>query len=147
MSSAVSANDKSLAERVFHAVAYEAVAVLLCAPLFAWLMHQPIERMGALNIAISAIAVLWNMVVTRAQDRLLADRGVEKTWWVRVGHAIAFEGGLTVAAVALAAWWLQIGYWRAFLLDAGFFLFFLPYTVAYNRVYDAARGRWVRRAA
>lgn len=147
MSSADATNDKSLAERIFHAVTYEAVAVLVCAPLFAWLMHQPIERMGALNIAISAIAVLWNMVVTRTQDRLLADRGMDKTWRVRVGHAIVFEGGLTIAAVTLAAWWLHITYWHAFLLDAGIFLFFLPYTVVYNWVYDAARGRWVRRVA
>ena len=141
-----SAHDKSLTERIFHAVLYEAVAVLICTPLFAWLMNQPIERMGVLNIAISLIAVTWNMIVTAGQDRLLAAHSICKTLAVRIAHGIVFEGGLTVFAVTLAAWWLGIGYWQAFLLDAGLLLFFLPYTVIYNTVYDALRVRLVKPA-
>ena len=138
-----SPHDKLLRERIFHAVAYELIAVLVCAPLFAWLMHQPLERMAALNIAISTIAVTWNMIVTGAQDRLLARHAMRKTMLLRIAHGLVFEGGLTVFAVALAAWWLQIGVWRAFLLDVGILLFFLPYTVVYNWMYDALRERVV----
>jgi uncharacterized membrane protein len=143
MTANLSAHDKSLAERIFHAFLYEAVAVLICTPLFAWLMNQPIERMGILNVAISLIAMIWHMVVTVGQDRLLAALPIRKTLAVRIAHGIVFEGGLTVFAITLAAWWLGIGYWQAFLLDAGLLLFFLPYAVVYNSVYDALRVRLV----
>jgi len=33
------------------------------------------------------------------------------------------------------------------MLEIGFFLFFLPYTVAYNWVYDTLRQRWMSRQA
>ena len=78
------------------------------------------------------------------QTRLLATHSIRKTLAVRIGHGIAFEGGLTVFAVTLAAWWLSVGYWEAFLLDAGLLLFFLPYTVVCNTVYDALRVRLAR---
>ncbi|MGB8667779.1 MAG: chlorhexidine efflux transporter, partial [Serratia inhibens] len=31
---------------------------------------------------------------------------------------------------------------QAFMLEIGFFLFFLPYTMLYNWVYDRLRQRW-----
>jgi uncharacterized membrane protein len=44
--------------------------------------------------------------------------------------------------VPVAAWWLNVSLWQAFLLDAGILLFFLPYTVAFNWVYDELRARY-----
>ncbi|MEJ6002992.1 PACE efflux transporter [Paucibacter soli] len=85
--------------------------------------------------------------MSRAQDRLLARWRQEKTWWVRIAHAAAFEGGLTIAAVTLATWWLHISYWHVFLLDAVILLFFMPYAVVYNWAYDMVRARWLHRAA
>jgi uncharacterized membrane protein len=56
---------------------------------------------------------------------------------------VGFELGLLIASVPLAAVWLGIGLWPAFVLDLGLVLFFLPYTVVFNAAYDALRGRWV----
>ena len=60
-------------------------------------------------------------------------------------HALLFEGGLVVLLVPLVAWWLEVSYWQAFLLDIGFFLFFLPYTFVFNWLYDGLRASLLRR--
>jgi uncharacterized membrane protein len=58
---------------------------------------------------------------------------------------VGFEGGLVLVVVLLAAWWLSISYWEAFLLEMGLIAFFLPYTYVYNLMYDKVRERLVRR--
>lgn len=135
----------SVAERLFHAVAYEVVGVLLCSPLFAWIMGTTVAKMGALNIAISAIAMLWNTAFNSLFDRMLRRRGWTKTLPLRIAHGVGFEGGLVLFTLPLTVWWLGVGLWPAFLLDAGLLLFFLPYTVAFNWMYDALRARWLAR--
>jgi uncharacterized membrane protein len=134
---------KSLPERVFHAVAFEAIALLICGPLFGWLMGTSVAAMGALTLAISGIAMLWNVVYNALFDRAQRRMGFDRTVGVRALHAVGFELGLGLASIPLAAVWLGIGLWPAFLLDLGFLLFFLPYTMAFNAAYDALRARWI----
>lgn len=93
---------KSIKERFLHALGFEVLALVICAPLF-----------------------------DRAQRRI----GFKRTVGARVVHSLLFEVGLIVAVVPLAAWWL----------DIGIVLFFLPYTVAYNWMYDHLRARVVAR--
>jgi uncharacterized membrane protein len=49
--------------------------------------------------------------------------------------------------VPLAAWWLGISLWQAFVLDIGIVLFFLPYTFCFNWTYDHLRARVLARRA
>lgn len=137
---------RTLAERVGHSVAFEAIALFICAPLFSWLMGTTLEAMGALTLAVSGIAALWNMAYNALFDRLQRRWQFRRTVGVRVLHAIGFECGLLLATVPLAAVWLGISLWRAFVLDLGFIVFFLPYTVVYNWAYDELRARWARRS-
>ena len=60
---------------------------------------------------------------------------------------VAMHGSVMVflAVVPLAAWWLDIGLWQAFVLDIGIVLFFLPYTFAFNWTYDHLRDIIVAR--
>ena len=133
---------KSLAERVGHALAFEVIALLICAPLFSWLMGTTMAAMGALTLAISLIAMAWNVVYNIGFDRLQRRLGFSRTLAVRVLHAAVFELGLILVAVPLAAVWLDITLWRALVLDAGLLLFFLPYTLVFNWAYDSLRERW-----
>lgn len=135
---------KTITERIFHACLYEIVALLLCTPLFAWLTGTALHTMGALNLAISLIALGWNMVFNAIYEALLRRFQREKTPGMRLLHGIGFEGGLGLMVVPLAAWWLDISLWAAFWLDAGILLFFLPYTVAFNWCYDLGRARYWR---
>ncbi len=138
---------KSLRERILHALCFEIIAVLLCAPLLAWAMGKPIWHMGALAAAISLVAMLWNVVYNAGFERIERRRGWQRTPRLRAGHAIGFEFGLVLLIVPLAAWWLSISLWQAFVLDIGLLLFFLPYTYLYNLGYDKLRAAWWARRA
>jgi len=135
---------KSLAERIGHALAFEVIALAICAPLFSWLMGTTVTEMGALTLAISLIAMLWNVAYNAGFDRLQRRIGFRKTFGVRLLHAVVFESGLVIASVPLAAVWLDISLWQAFVLDIGLLMFFLPYTMAFNWAYDRLRMRFVQ---
>ncbi|WP_312242098.1 multidrug/biocide efflux PACE transporter [Pantoea sp.] len=132
---------RSLKERFFHAAGFETLAILIVSPLAAWAMHKPLFQMGALAIALSTVALLWNMIYNAGFDRLfpLGRRGLG----LRLLHALGFEGGFIVIGLPIAAGMLNISLWQAFVLEFAFFLFFLPYTVAYNWGWDKLRHRWL----
>jgi uncharacterized membrane protein len=136
---------KSIKERFFHALCFELLAIAICAPLGAWLLGYSLAHMGLLTLMISLIAMLWNMLFNALFDQLQRQLGFHRTVTVRALHAVGFEIGLVLAVVPLAAWWLGISLWQAFLLDIGIVLFFLPYTFVYNLAYDNLRVRVINR--
>ena len=139
--------NKSITERIFQAIGFELLAILICTPLLAWIMQKPMLEMGAVTVLIAMLALGWNVVFNRFFDRLLARMNVAHNAWVRVVHALLFEGGLIVMGVPLIAWWLSVSLWQAFLLDIGVLLFFLPYTYVYHWGYDVVRERFMPRNA
>ena len=136
---------KSVKERFFHALGFEVLAIAICAPLGAWLLGYSLGHMGALTLMISLIAMSWNMVFNALFDRAQRRIGFERTLLARAIHSVLFEIGLILAVVPLAAWWLGIGLWQAFVLDIGIVLFFLPYTFIFNWTYDQVRASVVAR--
>jgi len=87
-----SMQNKSLQERLLQALGFELLAILLCTPLFSWIMGTSWMRMGALTVASSAIAVLWNMIFNVVFDRLRwrhalpKGMGIDAIW--RAAHAV-----------------------------------------------------------
>ncbi|WP_298018453.1 multidrug/biocide efflux PACE transporter [uncultured Castellaniella sp.] len=130
---------RSLSERIFHALAFEVLAIGISAPLAAWITGHSALDMGVMTAAIATIAVTWNMIYNWLFDRLQSRLGFDRTYWVRVGHACGFEGGLIIIAIPFVAWWLGISMWQALLLDIGFVLFYLPYGFLFNLGYDKIR--------
>ena len=137
--------DKSITERIFQAIGFELLAILICTPLLTWLLQKPLLDMGAVTVLIALLALGWNVLFNRFFDRVLVRLNVAHNAWVRVVHALLFEGGLIVMGVPLIAWWLSVSLWQAFLLDIGVLLFFLPYTYVYHWGYDVLRERLVSR--
>ncbi|WP_268800566.1 multidrug/biocide efflux PACE transporter [Pseudomonas huanghezhanensis] len=136
---------KSLKERALHALLFEMIGVLLFAPGLAWVLGQSLGKMGAMTVMISTVAMLWNMLFNAGFDRLRRRMGFAMSLSARALHALAFEGGLIVAVVPLAAWWLSISLMKAFWLDIGLLLLFLPYTMIFNLAYDKIRARILER--
>ena len=136
---------KSLVERCFHAILFELLALLICVPLMSWALQVSVVHAGALTLMISLMAMIWNVVFNIAFDRLERYWRWHRTFFVRLLHAFTFEAGVILAVVPLAAWWLEIGLFEAFVLDIGLVLFFLPYTLLYNWCYDKVRGMIVDR--
>lgn len=137
--------EKSVKERFFHALGFEVVAIGICAPLGTWLLGYSLAHMGLLTLMISLIAMTWNMAFNAMFDWAQRRLGFRRTLWARGVHSVLFETGLIVAVVPLAAWWLGIGLWEAFVLDIGIVLFFLPYTFAFNWIYDHLRAAVIAR--
>lgn len=135
---------KSLKERALHALLFEMIGVVLFAPALAWLLGHSLGKMGAMTVMISTVAMLWNMLFNAGFDRVRARLGFAMSIKARALHALAFEGGLIVAVVPLAAWWLSISLLEAFWLDIGLLLLFLPYTLVFNLGYDKVRARIVK---
>jgi uncharacterized membrane protein len=131
--------DRSPAERMFHALTFEALAIFISAPLAAWITGQSVVSMGVLTAIIATIAVAWNMLYNWVFDRLQASRGFERTYWIRTAHAVGFEAGLILIVIPLIAVWLDVSLWRALVLDIGLVLFYLPYGFLFNLGYDKIR--------
>jgi len=141
--------EKSLYERFLHAVLFEVVALLLCEPVMSWLLGVSFAHAGLLTLMISLVAMTWNVIFNTLFDRLerrWKAPAAERSFSVRIAHAVAFEAGLILAVVPMAAWWLNIGLIEAFVLDIGLVLFFLPYTLVFNWCYDKMRAGMLRRA-
>lgn len=136
---------RSMKERFFHALGFEVLAIAICAPLGAWLLGHSLAHMGVLTLMISLVAMTWNMAFNAAFDRAQQRLDFRRTLTARAVHAVLFEIGLLIAVVPLAAWWLSISLWHAFVLDLGIVLFFLPYTFGFNWTYDHLREAIVKK--
>ncbi|MFC0225268.1 multidrug/biocide efflux PACE transporter [Serratia aquatilis] len=134
--------NKSFIERIVHAVGFEVIAVVICAPVGALLLNRSLVQVGALAIMLSTLAMLWNIIYNTIFDRLWLVKRVARGLKVRIFHALGFEGGLVLFGLPLAAFMLNISLGQAFIMEIGFFLFFLPYTLFYNWAYDTLRQRW-----
>lgn len=137
--------DRSFGERIGHAVGFEVIALILCVPVAAWLLDRPMTHIGLLAVVLSTTAMTWNVIYNMIFDRQWPVARVPRTLKVRTLHALGFEAGFVLASVPLAAWILDISLVHAFMVDIGFFLFFLPYTLVYNWAYDGLRQLWVGR--
>ena len=128
---------KRIRERVLHAVFFEGIALVTVAPAMAFVLDKDVLDTGLLTVAISCTAMLWNMLYNTLFDAWLVRRASKKTSVMRVGHAFGFEVGLIVLVIPMAAFWLHITLWQAFLMEIGLLLFLLPYTYLYNLMFDA----------
>ncbi len=129
----------SFTERLVHAIGYEVFAVLLCAPLLSWIMGKSLATAGALAVTLSVIAMLWNMVYNALVDRYVQTERIHWKARARFVHGLCFEAGLVVWCLPVAAWMLDISLLQAFMVELGFFVIILPYTVLYNWAFDKVR--------
>lgn len=139
----IQAHKRSLFERIIHAAGFEVVAVSILAPVGSWLLGRSMLHIGVLAISLSATAMIWNVIYNAIFDRLWPVTRVERTVKVRALHALGFESGFILLGTPVAAFILSVPLLEALVLEIGFFLFFLPYTMFYNWVYDCIRARVV----
>jgi uncharacterized membrane protein len=136
---------RTLLERIFHAVCFEGIATAILAPTAAWLMQRPVVEMGGLSILLATLAMVWNIIYNAGFDKLWPVTRVVRTAKVRALHALGFECGFIIIGVSVVALVLGVSLVQAFMLEMGFFLFFLPYTMLFNWTYDTLRLRVMKR--
>jgi len=136
---------RKLPERIFHAVCFEGIATAILAPTTAWLMQRPVLEMGGLTLLLATTAMIWNIIYNAGFDALWPRHKVPRTTKVRALHALGFEVGFIFIGVGIVSMVLGVSLLQAFMLEIGFFIFFLPYTMFYNWAYDTLRDRIISR--
>ena len=132
----------SLTERLFHASLFEIGAVIVTVLVF-WGFGggDSMAHTGVLSVAISVIAVLWNLVFNYAFDKVHTSERSKRGLGVRLCHTALFEGGLFVITVPLIAWVMNVSLWQALVMDVSIVLVIGVYTLAFNWLYDCLRYR------
>ncbi|HGU9817658.1 PACE efflux transporter [Enterobacter chuandaensis] len=131
--------DKSFKERIFHAVIFEVTANVIIALSLAWLMNVSVLQSGSLSVISALTATLWNFIFNKLFDSLQKKHQFQRTFLVRTIHAVGFETGLIVTLIPVAMFMLNLTIAEAFFVEIGLVLFFLPYTMLFNWLYDYLR--------
>lgn len=129
---------RTFSDRLRHTILFEAIAVALVAVGGGLITGHGMMSIGALTLMLSLVAMILNLVYNWLFDlwdrayRAMARRGAG----LRVVHAILFEAVMLVAGLFVTAWWLDLSYRDALMLDLGFAVFFLIYAFCFNWTYD-----------
>lgn len=136
-----------ITERIFQAILFETIAVVLSLFLVKLLMKQSQSSDAMITgmlIAISLIAMIWTFIFNWLFDRVFTGEKVQRSVKVRVLHVILFEGGLLIFTLPLIAFVLKINLWQAFLMDIALTLFILVYAFVFYWIYDHTRARLMK---
>jgi len=135
--------NKSFKERIFHAVIFEVTANVIIALSLAWLMNVSVLQSGSLSVISALTATVWNFVFNKLFDALQKKHKFQRTFLVRAMHAVGFETGLIISLIPVAMFMLNLTIAEAFFVEIGLVLFFLPYTMLFNWLYDYLRWTFV----
>ncbi len=127
--------------RVVQAVLYELVAIAMVTPSIALLFGESSGSALGLSVVMSSMALTWNYTFNALFEWWERRQTVKgRSALRRLVHGLGFEGGLGVFLIPVIAWWLQTSLWNALLIEAGFLLFFMVYTVAFTWLFDHLFG-------
>ncbi|CAI3949819.1 Uncharacterized membrane protein [Commensalibacter communis] len=129
---------RSFWDRIRHAIMFEILGLVLFIPCSVWVFHHSVTDMGVIGIFSSLAATIWNFVYNLGFDKtLLFFLGyVKKSLLIRVLHTILFEVGLTLVTLPMIAWYLNISFLDALIMDVGIVVFYFVYAFFFNIAYD-----------
>ncbi len=132
---------QGLKRRVIYVSTYEIIGLGISSLGLALLSGTQLTHTGPLAFLITTIAVSWNFIynlIFEAWEKrqTLRQRTVKR----RVAHAIGFQLTLVVFLIPLIAWWMNISFLEAFLLDAALIVIIPIYTFIFNWSFDRLFG-------
>lgn len=134
---------RSTRERILQTLAFEAVGLLLVAPLFAWASGSSSGESFAVVAAVAVVVMLWaalyntvfDLVELRRTGRVASDRPHA----LRTLHALGLEITSVVVTTPLI-WALTDLLWgQALLADLGLAAAYAVYGYAFHWAYDRLR--------
>lgn len=123
-------------ERVFQAIIFEVTTLAITVPATVLIAGFEPDKMLVVGIALSVFAMFWNYIYNIVFDRLAGGNRIERSIVTRICHACGFEFGLLIFTLPTLAWYLNITWLAAIILEAGFITFILIYTFMFNWLYD-----------
>lgn len=136
----------SFKERIFHALLFEIIALVLLTLIAVFITGNDIAEMSGLAIMLSLIAMLWNFIFNIIFDKIHGAERISRSLWIRLQHGFGFELGMLIFSFPVIMWVLQLDLLSVFLLDVGAMVFFLIYAIVFNWVYDVIRARYFLQA-
>ena len=131
-------------ERILHSILFEVGAVCVGILVMKFIMHEDFFASITLSLMLSGSAMVWNFIYNWGFDKIFPGDRLARKVWVRILNAVGMEAGLLLFTVPLIAWYLDLGFVEAFLLDITMTLIILVYTYIYNWVYDHVRVYFVK---
>ena len=124
-------------DRIRHAIAFEIIGLALLIGVLGQFGYN-MAHIGLMGIFFSIVATFWNYAFNVAFDAFMmkAYNSLKKTFWLRIGHSLAFEAGLLVVTIPVLAWTLNVSLWHAFIMDIGMVIFYVFYAYIFNLTYD-----------
>ncbi|NOH23495.1 PACE efflux transporter [Vibrio europaeus] len=123
-------------ERIFHALFFELIALALIIPVASMFSGKGASELVVVGVGLSLFTVVWNYFYNVGFDRLCKTPRSERSLSTRIWHTVGFEGGLIFITLPTIAWFLNITYFQALMLEAGFLVFFFFYATGFNWLYD-----------
>ncbi|KII75895.1 PACE efflux transporter [Vibrio renipiscarius] len=123
-------------EKIFNVILFEVVALSILVPSMSYLTNKPLQTLFFAALSFSCIVVTWNYIFNNLFDSLCKTPRVERGLKIRTVHTLLFEAGLIVIAIPALAWFLQITFFEAFIVELGFLVFFLFFNPAFHFIYD-----------
>jgi uncharacterized membrane protein len=129
---------RTTADRIRHAISFEIIGILIATPLGAFVFQLHAGDSAVIVVGSATVAMLWNYLYNLGFDHALKalGRSTEKTFTLRIAHAVLFEIGLLLMLMPLIALYLGITLWEAFVMDLAFALFYMGYALVFNWAYD-----------
>ena len=127
--------------RWIHALSYEVILLVIIALGLSYMFEMPMQVTGGLGIAMAVTSVLWNMLFNHYFEKFEAKHQLQRTFKIRILHAIAFEGGLMLATIPMVAYALEISLLQAILIDLLMTLSILLYTFIFQYCYDHVEAK------
>ena len=122
--------------RLLHALSYELILLLIGAPILSAVFKLSLQHSGQVWLLMSAIAMLWNMIFNSAFEKIEQHFALQRSFWVRLCHAVGFEGGLLVFTVPIIMGQMKLTFWSALKLDIVMALVIMVYTFIFQWLYD-----------
>lgn len=127
--------------RIYYVCFYEAIALVACSFVFVSVADTSFASAGALSLACSITAAIWNVAFNTTFEAWESRQEVKgRSIGRRVVHAVSFEAGLMLMLVPMIAWWLDVDLVYAFVTNLAMAAFFMAYTFVFNWGFDLAFG-------
>lgn len=127
-------------DRVRQVILFELGGLIVVTPPFAWASGVAARDSIALLAIIALLAALWNAVYNTSFDwiegRLSGRTADRRPYFLRIGHAVGFEGGLVLMSLPIVMAWTGMGWSAALLADIGLALAYVAYAFVFNLAYD-----------
>lgn len=132
---------RTQADRIRHAILFEAILLGICTPVLSTILNHSMETIGLLGIGLSTISTLWNYVYNYLFDHALLR--LNKPLYprknsTRIIHALFFEVGLLFVTIPAVMYLLDYTFIHAIMVDLGFIVTMPFYALAFNYLYDRA---------